>query len=98
LPDLRLAARPELHQGILDHGQFSAWVVGECDLSVPTEFRYMLKSVQGTEELGVTAPTTPALEDRPDSLSTAAVIGVCVAEILSLASYSIVPALLPQII
>jgi hypothetical protein len=45
----------------------------------------------------VTAPTTAALEDRPYSLSTAAVIGVCVAEILSLASYSIVPALLRQI-
>jgi predicted MFS family arabinose efflux permease len=42
-------------------------------------------------------PTSPALEAPPRTLSTAIVIGVCSAEILSLASYSIVPALLPQI-
>jgi predicted MFS family arabinose efflux permease len=41
--------------------------------------------------------TTPALEARPRPLPTAIIVGVCAAEILSLSSYSIVPALLPQI-
>ena len=41
--------------------------------------------------------TTPALEARHRPLPTAVIAGVCAAEILSLASYSIVPALLPQI-
>jgi predicted MFS family arabinose efflux permease len=42
-------------------------------------------------------PTPTALEARSDTLPTAAILGVCAAEILTLASYSIVPALLPQI-
>jgi predicted MFS family arabinose efflux permease len=42
---------------------------------------------------------TPAAapEGRPNELSTAVVVAVCGAEILGLAGYSIVPALLPQI-
>jgi predicted MFS family arabinose efflux permease len=42
-------------------------------------------------------PTTTAFEARPRPLPAAILVGVCAAEILSLASYSIVPALLPQI-
>ena len=41
--------------------------------------------------------TTTASEARPRTLPTPIIVGVCAAEILSLASYSIVPALLPQI-
>jgi len=42
-------------------------------------------------------PPPAAFDTTADALSTAAVIGVCGAEILGLAGYSIVPALLPQI-
>ena len=41
--------------------------------------------------------TSAASEPRSDTLSTTVVISICTAQILSLASYSIVPALLPQI-
>jgi predicted MFS family arabinose efflux permease len=41
-------------------------------------------------------PPTAALDAGSNPLPTAVVIGICAAEILGLASYSIVPALLPQ--
>jgi predicted MFS family arabinose efflux permease len=41
--------------------------------------------------------STAATEPHPGTVSTAVVIGICAAEILGLAGYSSVPALLPQI-